>query len=196
MQLIAPVTDYIPASILTTRGDIIQRGAAQPERLPAGVFGMGYRSSGIGALLANLQLAGADGTYLKGTGMGANPNYRSLALRDTGVYIGWHTHSAGGADVITGVGFQASAVIFIVVDAVASNNNWSIGFDNGAVAIAMGRTSNGTLTTRYQNKSIYIFRDGGNYLEGVITAIGSDGFTITWSLAGACNVYCHYICLP
>jgi len=33
MQLIAPVTDYIPASTLTTLGDMIVRGAALPERL-------------------------------------------------------------------------------------------------------------------------------------------------------------------
>lgn len=33
MQLVAPVTDYIPASILTTLGDMPIRGAAIPERI-------------------------------------------------------------------------------------------------------------------------------------------------------------------
>ena len=32
MQITAPVTDYIPASILTTLGDHVVRGAAIPER--------------------------------------------------------------------------------------------------------------------------------------------------------------------
>lgn len=33
MQITAPVTDYIPASLLTALGDIVIRGAANPERL-------------------------------------------------------------------------------------------------------------------------------------------------------------------
>lgn len=34
MELIAPVTDYIPASLLTTEGDLIVRGVADAERIP------------------------------------------------------------------------------------------------------------------------------------------------------------------
>ena len=34
MQLIAPVTDYIPASVLTDLNDIVVRGAVLPERQP------------------------------------------------------------------------------------------------------------------------------------------------------------------
>ena len=35
MIITAPVTDYIPASVLTTLGDLVIRGAAIPERHPA-----------------------------------------------------------------------------------------------------------------------------------------------------------------
>lgn len=42
MRIIAPVTDYIPASVLTTLGDIVIRGVADPERLQEAGW-RGYR---------------------------------------------------------------------------------------------------------------------------------------------------------
>ena len=44
--------------------------------------------------------------------------------------------------------------------------------------------------------SIHILRDAGNHLEGVISAVGADGFTVTWSLTGACSVEVLVLCLP
>ncbi len=196
MIITAPVTDYIPASILTTQGDIVQRGAAQPQRLAAGVFGIGYRSGGIGALVGQLQLAGAMNTYLKGTGLGANPNYRVLALRDTGIHIGTNTRNVAGNQVITGVGFESSVIIFVAVDSVTSNQNWSIGFDNEAVHQSTYRAYNGTAITSNTTNSLTIVRDISNMLLGLLSAIGADGFTITWTLTGACSLKYMYLCLP
>ncbi|MBA7584633.1 hypothetical protein ES708_26590 [subsurface metagenome] len=53
MRVTAPVTDYIRASTMNTRGDLVVRGALVPERLPAG----------------------ADGHYFQGTGAGNKPGY-------------------------------------------------------------------------------------------------------------------------
>lgn len=50
MKIVAPVTDYVPKSVLMTKGDLIVRGDAQPERLAAGADGCYLMSNGAGEL--------------------------------------------------------------------------------------------------------------------------------------------------
>jgi hypothetical protein len=51
MDVVNPITDYIPASVLTTQGDLIHRGAAAAERLAAGAADTFLKSQGAGASL-------------------------------------------------------------------------------------------------------------------------------------------------
>ena len=50
MQIRPVVSDYIRRSLLTTRGDIIIRGAAAPERYPAGAAGRILSAHGAGIM--------------------------------------------------------------------------------------------------------------------------------------------------
>ena len=65
MRITAPVTDYIRQSILTTKGDLVVRGVAIPERLVADVAGTVLASIGPGfkpayASLFDLTIAQGD----------------------------------------------------------------------------------------------------------------------------------------
>jgi len=52
MRLRQVITDYIRRSILTTRGDLVVRGAAQPERLASGALDTYLRGKGAGVIPA------------------------------------------------------------------------------------------------------------------------------------------------
>ncbi len=174
MHITAPITDYIRASVLTTQGDMVYRAAADPDRLPASLLNY----------------------ILRSTGIGANPNWRQLSLNMTGVHIGSDTRNTAGAQVITGVGFQSSAVIFLAKDDIGGNMNFCWGFDTGAEAFCMYIRDTITNSGFETTNSIRITRGAGQELWGNITTMGADGFTITWALAGACVADFIYLCLP
>ena len=167
-------TKSILESMLTTQGDLAVRGAGDSERLAAGALD----------------------TYFKGQGAGVLPIYEKLALKDTGVKIGESTRDAGGDQVITGVGFQPSVVIFVAADAVAANRNWSIGFDDGTIHPRIYQYDNGTAMSWNAVGSISIRRGTMNKITGSISALGADGFTITWDLAGESSAEFIYLALP
>jgi len=174
MKLTAPVTDYIRASVLTTHGDIVERGAADPERLAAA----------------------AEDLYFKAQGAGATPIYEALHLIDTGVHQDDNTKSSAGEEVITGVGFQPSVVIFFASDSPSANMNRSWGFGSlahsGCIRCYDGQSNNGYQASR----CIYIRRDVNNHIECYLSAVGADGFTLTWSLTGACTARYIFLALP
>jgi hypothetical protein len=153
MELIAPVTDYIPASILTTLNDIVVRGAADPER-------------------------------------------KAGLLRAIGIKIGHLTRNAAGDQVVSGVGFNPSVVIFLAADDTTTNKNWSVGFDDGTTADNICGSYNGTRVEYSTFGGVHIRRDATNYLYGSISAKGADGFTITWTINGACTLDFIYLALP
>lgn len=174
MIITAPVTDYIRASILTANGDMVLRGAADPGRLAAGA--------------ANL--------FLKAQGAGVIPVYEGIALSDTGIHIGDNTRAASGAQVITGVGFHSSVIIMLAKDTFAAASNLSWGWSDGTtdmcVYLSVDGASGGLNTTNI----VYIDEGGGDIITGTISAIGGDGFTITWTVGGACAALFTYLCLP
>jgi len=174
MQLIAPVTDYIPASILTTHGDLVERGAVIPERLAGG--------------LANL--------YLKSQGVGATPLYQLLRLRDTGLFIKFGTRNAGGIEAITGVGFQPSLIIPIAVDTTETNLGFSIGFDIVSDHACLHGKDSLTEITISNTRSLYVHRDVNNYLRADLQSLDADGFTWDWNLVGACSISYEVLCIP
>lgn len=152
MRIIAPVTDYIPASILTTLNDIVVRGVADPERL-------------------------------------AEVNWR-------GFYHGVDNMAASGTKVITGVGFRPRMVVFFAVDSVAANLSFSIGFDNGTLRHCIYQESAHAAIRLDGNYILYIQRGGGNQIVASITALSNDGFSLTYTLAGACGSVGSYWCIP
>ena len=112
------------------------------------------------------------------------------------VKIGSNTRDAAGDQVITGVGFEPSLLIFMAVDTTGANMNYSIGFDQTSARFCITCMTNHTEMMLINAESIFIHRDMGNNLYGHLSAIGPDGFTIAWSLAGACATDFIYLCLP
>ncbi|MBW8036356.1 MAG: hypothetical protein FVQ79_12180 [Planctomycetes bacterium] len=218
MKITAPVTDYIRASIMTVQGDLVTRGAAAPERLGVGVWGRVLQLTGAGPipawapfrelLIDNGDIwiksagtlgkiaAGALNTYFKGQGAANLPIYEKLALRDTGVKIGSSFRSTGGTQVITGVGFIPSLVIFLAVDFTTTAQNWSIGFSEGVENMCIERYLNGTKVIRNTGRCIDIDKDVGNIIYAVLASMDADGFTLTWTLTGTVQANFIYLCLP
>ena len=196
MNITAPITDYFPASDLIQDGDIISRVTGVTSRVASQAAGRLFMWNGVDTNFTTFQIRGLLNHYLKGTGGGSEPIYEALALRDTGIHIGNDSRAVGGDQVITGVGFETSVVIFMANDNTLANQNWSIGFDDGTTPFCMTRFNNGTEVTRDVSDSIMIQRDAGNLIRGEISAIGADGFTITWSLVGAAPAIYMYLCLP
>ena len=196
MQLIAPVTDYIPASLMTTDGDMVSRRDGQPAREQPYGYGNVKQSRGAGVNLGNTLLVGVLDTYLKGQG-GASPAiFQALALRDTGIFINADTRNSSGNEVISGVGFQPSMVIAFATESTSTERNYSLGFSNN---VNPGRTfyqydtgSNMAITTSL----VYVRRTAGNLLFAVVASFDADGFTIDWTLTGAMTVDWFYLCLP
>ena len=162
-------------SILTTQGDLLIQGASVGERLAGGLLD----------------------TVLKGQGAGVKPIFEKFALRDTGVHIGnGGTRSTDGDQVITGVGFQPSVIIFFAGDTTESFINFSIGFDDGTVHMALNIFGDVASQRINTVQSIDIDNGGGNRIKGEVSALGADGFTITWNLMGTRSVNFIYLCLP
>ena len=196
MIITAPVTDYIPASILTTQGDMVVRGAANPGRMASAAMWQILRSRGVGVTPNWAFLEGAANSYLKTQGLGTSHAVSPLALRDTGVFIGDTMRNTGGDQVITGIGFESSVIIFFAGDAAGGVHNQSWGFDNGTQHACIYSAENGTLFARTASHSISIWNAVGNRIRGLVSAIGADGFTITWTLDGARSASFIYLCLP
>ncbi len=196
MIITAPITDYIPASILTTEGDMIVRRAVNIERLGRVASSAVLRSSIVADYPNWTALEGVINSYAKGTGAGSFPTFSALALRDTGILMGISTRNTGGNQVITGVGFESSVIIFVAIDTIGTNQNFSWGFGNVADNCCIFRSFNGTNGAYTNSRSIQIQRDGANVIRGIVSAIGADGFTFTWTLDGACAAWFLYLCLP
>lgn len=138
MRINQILTDYIAASVLTTQGDLVVRGAALPERLAAGIDGKVLTAQGAGAALAyenlfNLQAnpgdiwvrgatfteilaAGVAGTVLTGQGAGAIPAYADKTHKlFTQAWYPGATYGVYGVTLDTALD-QANALIMIPDD--------------------------------------------------------------------------------
>ena len=95
------------------------------------------------------------------------------------------TATASGDQAITGVGFKPSNAIFIAT-VNDSAGRMSIGLDNGTAKLTMIDYYNTTANTYYivNTKSIYIDDGAGVRYSGLISALGADGCTITWTREG------------
>jgi len=116
-------------------------------------------------------------------GAGAIPA-ANLTNATTNVKVGSFTRdtsAASGDQAITGVGFTPKAVIFLAT--VASNPQMSVGVDDGTdkgCLYDQNQVSAGTWNNT-TSSSLYLTEGGTTTYAGVISALGADGFTVTWT---------------
>lgn len=164
----------ILAGLMSTKGDLLVKGTTLLEKLSGGALD----------------------TVLKGQGAGEKPIFEKPTLLDTGIHIGNDTRSTAGNQVITGVPFESSVVIFIATSDDLDSAILSIGFDNGTVHHCVAIGHDGSISIDSNTMSIYIDVLGVNDIQGYISAMSADGFTITWALTGVAAASFKYLCFP
>lgn len=95
------------------------------------------------------------------------------------------TAAAGaGAQAITGMGFAPKAVWVMAV--VNSTSRVSLGFgDDDADEADVFDTGDGATWSRGDTNIIHCDDGAGNSMIAVLTTLGSDGFTVTWTKGGS-----------
>lgn len=196
MIITAPVTNYIRGDILTANGDRIVRVTGATIRGGTGPMGSVYMSAGDGINLVAHNFIDVLNTYYKGQGVGNYSIFQQLALRDSGIGIGGFTRNSSGNQTITGLGFSPSVVFLIACDSTATNINWSIGWDNVANCGCLNYEGTTPNILRSLARSISIWRNAGNNIDGLLATLDADGFTITFTLVGVCSAAIFYLALP
>lgn len=113
-----------------------------------------------------------------------------------GIHIGNNTRAAAGNQVITGVGFEPSVIIFLASEGDTPSNRGSVGYDDGTNRGVLLITTLAGFTIMQTTQSVWIIIDITNSLKGLVSAKGSDGFTITWVIDGTCDIDFSYLCFP
>jgi len=95
------------------------------------------------------------------------------------------TATASGTHAVTGVGFKPKYLEFHAV--VGGATEFSTGFDDGTVhnCVASYHAVSANTWLASTDYSIYLVQGPGITYTGVVTTLGSDGFTITWTKTGA-----------
>jgi len=101
---------------------------------------------------------------------------------------------ASGDQVITGVNFKPSQLIFLM--SMESSTIFSLGFDNGSISLYVS-LKDSVVWNNDTTYSILAYHSIDNYYKGLISALGSDGFTITWTKIGTPTgtIDVHYLAL-
>jgi len=102
----------------------------------------------------------------------------------SGIKIGYFTYdlsTASGTQAITGVGFKPSHIIFI--GGTGDANQTTIGIDNGTTKLCHYLYTGSFYVNT--NFSIASTPGASDYQTGLITTLGSDGFTLTWTKTGS-----------
>lgn len=166
MRIMQLITDYIRKSILTTHGDLVVRGATIPERLAAVAVGQ----------------------VLKSAGVGAKPAWGGPSIGDMNMAAGSYGVSVGGDIVTTGLGFLPKLLFFLSHDLTSANMNFCFGIDNNVNMCEVFQHTSGSDFFHNVTASITIKRDVSNHIIGSVTALGGDGFTVSYILTGTCGV--------
>lgn len=155
------VRDALLQTLLTAQGDIVYASAAN--------------------VIARLAKGAANTKLFVNAGATA-PEWAS------GMKLGTFTidtATASGDQVITGVGFKPSNIIFLA--GVNATTQFSIGFSNGTLNYCI-LNYHGVAATQWAITTLYclFFKQAVDvdYL-GTVAALGADGFTITWVKNGA-----------
>jgi len=106
-----------------------------------------------------------------------------------------NTATETGTQAVTGVGFKPSHVIFFAV--VGNTPQVSVGVSDGSYSYCIQNVHAEVADAWSYNATYCIFLDEGAniYYQGILTAFGADGFTITWTKTGAKSgtAEIHYI---
>lgn len=112
------------------------------------------------------------------------------------VKISNDSRNTSGVQVIAGIGFTASLIIFHAADGSGGQENLSQGADDGIVHNCVYYHGDGTLVSLSSTYSIVVDQGSGNDISGYVSDIGADDYTITWALNGTQAVKFIGICFP
>lgn len=87
--------------------------------------------------------------------------------------------AAGGTQAITGVGFQPRAVILLASKTDGAGFS-TVGIDDGTLHYGWAYL-NGFGSYAQTALSLIVGADVSNYQSGIVSAMGADGFTVTWA---------------
>ncbi|NVM57420.1 MAG: hypothetical protein HWN51_04810, partial [Desulfobacterales bacterium] len=208
-----------PLAFLTNQGDLVIKGAAVAERLPAGAVGTVLKGKGVGVKPAyellysllttegDIIIRGAAGAerlaypdahqVLTASDVANKPYWYKPVLKHNGLYSADFTIDTSEAKVISGVGFQPSLIIFLVIDDTTANLNFCVGYSIDAPTI-VNRCFFFGHTDPYigaQPTACMIRRDASNKIEGSVTAYGVDGFEFTVTETGTCGGRVRGLCI-
>lgn len=125
--------------------------------------------------------AGTAGMFLKTLGASANPAWAYAPIFKMGTTT-YDLSTASGTQAITGVGFTPRLII--ILGNQTGNARTSIGIDDGTnhysiYMVDAGNAFNSATTTSINAGS------GSASQSGYVSALGADGFTITWIKTGS-----------
>lgn len=89
--------------------------------------------------------------------------------------------NASGTDAVSGLSFQPSIVLFHAIN----GGKVSFGADDGTNTFCNYLVSDTAAYSQSSTQSIRTADSAGVYQSGKVTAIASDGFTVTWTPAGS-----------
>lgn len=90
--------------------------------------------------------------------------------------------TASGTQAVTGVGFQATAVIFLL--GLVGADGASVGLSNGTIHSCIYEAGD-RFQANTSNALYYSNSAGSTLYAGVVSAFAADGFTVTWTKTGA-----------
>ena len=115
------------------------------------------------------------------------------------IHIGNGTKAnSDGDQVITGVGFRPRIIIFFAA-ADDGTQDLSWGFDDGTnhMCLYYGSDDTQNINSSYSITIAHSVSSNPYVIRGYVSALSSDGFTITWSTVGYGNTARFtYLCLP
>lgn len=151
---------FIPQSLLTTRGDLIRRGASAPERVALGASGSALMSDGTDAV------------------------WRTKAQRHK--VGGFTVPGSTGNVAVSGIGFSPSLVTFETVyndDAYIFRGAGAMDSGGGQWAIAYTSFAGVEAERAITDGCIYLVTTAGtSSSRGAFVSMDSDGFTVNLSV--------------
>lgn len=104
-----------------------------------------------------------------------------------------NTATATGTQAITGVGFQPTAIIFLLLQ--TGSLEMSIGFDDATTAECI--FNNGTTWATNTTYSLYDYESATELYTGKVNSFDTDGFTIGWTRSSTPTgvLQIHYLAL-
>lgn len=173
MRVNQVIIDFIRESLLTTEGDIIIRGAAAAKRL-ASVSG---------------------GQVLRAGGVGSQPAWAFDSLFFHGIRMGSYTRNSAGDEVVSGLAGTPSLILFLATCSTITNAAFCVGFDDGTSHVCGGISDDGGAVVSVATHSSMIKESGGNYIQGVVSAITPTDFTVTHIISGTASMDVHWLAI-